>query len=59
MMERQVDQMVRLVDDLLDVARITQGKIALRLEPVDVARVVRSAVETTRPPRSRRAARSS
>jgi len=49
MMERQVDQMVHLVDDLLDVARITQGKIALRLEPVDVARVVRSAVETTAP----------
>jgi signal transduction histidine kinase/ActR/RegA family two-component response regulator len=49
MMERQVDQMVRLVDDLLDVARITQGKIALRREPVEVARVVASAVETTAP----------
>jgi signal transduction histidine kinase/ActR/RegA family two-component response regulator len=49
MMERQVDQVVRLVDDLLDVARITQGKIALRLEPVEVAGVVRSAVETTAP----------
>ena len=49
MMERQVDQMVRLVDDLLDVARITQGKIALRLEPVEVAHVVRNAVETTAP----------
>ena len=49
MMERQVDQMVRLVDDLLDVARITQGKIALRLEPVEVARVVASALETTAP----------
>jgi CheY-like chemotaxis protein len=49
MMERQVNQMVRLVDDLLDVARITQGKIALRMEPVEVARVVASAVETTAP----------
>ena len=49
MMERQVDQVVRLVDDLLDVARITQGKIALRLEPVELASVVRSAVETTAP----------
>jgi len=46
-MERQVDQMVRLVDDLLDVARITQGKIALRKEPVDFARIVRDAGETT------------
>ena len=48
-MERQVDQMVRLVDDLLDVARITQGKIALRPEPVEVARIVASAVEATQP----------
>jgi signal transduction histidine kinase len=45
-MERQVDQMVRLVDDLLDVARITQGKIALRLEPLDIVRVTARAVET-------------
>ena len=49
MMERQVEHMVRMVEDLLDVARITQGKIALRLEPVDVARVVASAVETAAP----------
>ena len=49
MMERQVNQMVRLVDDLLDVARITQGKIALRPEPVEIARVVNSAIETTVP----------
>ena len=49
MMERQVEQVVRLVDDLLDVARITQGKIALRLEPVEVGSIVRSAVETTAP----------
>ena len=47
MMQRQVDQMVRLVDDLLDVARITQGKIALRLAPVEIAAVVASALEST------------
>ena len=40
MMERQVDHMVRLVDDLLDVSRITRGKIELRKEPVDLAAVV-------------------
>jgi signal transduction histidine kinase len=49
MMERQVDQMVRLVDDLLDVSRITQGKITLRRERVDMARVVSSALETAAP----------
>jgi signal transduction histidine kinase/DNA-binding response OmpR family regulator len=46
---RQVDQMVRLVDDLLDISRITGGKIQLRREPVDVAAVVHRAVETSRP----------
>ena len=49
MMERQVDQIVRLVDDLLDVSRITQGKIVLRMEPVDMAAVVSSALETAAP----------
>ena len=49
MMERQVNHMVRLVDDLLEVSRITRGKIELRKEPVEVAAVVRSAVETSRP----------
>ena len=34
---RQVEQMVRLVDDLLDISRITGGKIQLRKEPLDVA----------------------
>jgi PAS domain S-box-containing protein len=48
-MSRQVDHMVRLVDDLLEVSRITRGKIELRQEPVAVADVVRSAVETSRP----------
>jgi len=47
--ERQADQLKRLVDDLLDVSRITQGKIQLRLEPVDVETVVAGAVETSAP----------
>ncbi len=46
--DRQVCHMTRLVDDLLDVARITRGKLDLHHEPVDVARVVQNAVETTR-----------
>jgi PAS domain S-box-containing protein len=49
MMERQVRQMVRLIDDLLDISRITRGKIALRRERVALAEVVRSAVESSRP----------
>lgn len=49
MMERQVNHMVRLVDDLLEVSRISRGKIELRKAPVEVAAVVRSAVETSRP----------
>lgn len=48
-MERQVNHMVRLVDDLLEIARITTGKIELRLEPVEIATVIRSAIETSRP----------
>ena len=48
-MERQVDTLVRLVDDLLEVSRITRGKIELRTALVDVAAVVRGAVETSRP----------
>lgn len=46
---RQVDHLARLVDDLLDVARISQGKIRLQQEPVDVATVIDSALEITRP----------
>lgn len=45
MMERQVAQLVRLVDDLLDVSRITRGKLQLRLERVTLAHVVQAAVE--------------
>jgi signal transduction histidine kinase len=46
--ERQADQLTRLVDDLLDVSRITQGKIKLRMQTLDLAEVVSCAVETTR-----------
>jgi PAS domain S-box-containing protein len=49
MMERQLSQLVRLVDDLMDVSRISRGKIELRKEPVELAVVVNSAVETSRP----------
>ncbi len=49
MLGRQVGQLVRLVDDLLDIARITQGKVRLRKERVDLAAVVQSAVEAVRP----------
>jgi PAS domain S-box-containing protein len=48
-MERQVNHMVRLVDDLLEISRITSGKIELRKEPVELAAIVRGAVETSRP----------
>ena len=49
MMERQVEHLVRLVDDLLEVSRITRGVLELRRESVDLADVVRNAVETSRP----------
>ena len=48
-MERQVDHMVRLIDDLLDVSRITHGQLALRFERIALTTVVGSAVETLRP----------
>ena len=47
--ERQAKQLTRLVDDLLDVSRITKGKIRLRTEQLDLRDVVRDAVETSRP----------
>ena len=43
--ERQVGHLVRLVDDLLDVSKITRGKITLRREPVEMADVVAKAME--------------
>lgn len=48
-MERQTLQMVHLIDDLLDVSRITQGKLQLRKCRVELQDIVRSAVEATRP----------
>jgi signal transduction histidine kinase len=47
--QRQIQHLVRLVDDLLDVSRITRGKVELRRERIDLADVVRHAVDTTRP----------
>jgi signal transduction histidine kinase len=47
--ERQTVNLSRLVDDLLDVARITEGKIELREEPVDLVETINRAVETARP----------
>jgi signal transduction histidine kinase len=48
-MERQLNQMVRLVDDLIDVSRITTDKLAIRKGVVDLQTVVHDAVETVRP----------
>lgn len=47
--ERQVKHMARLLDDLLDVSRFTQGKIQLQKSPVDFATVIAHAVETSTP----------
>ncbi|GEM_PF-296107 len=49
MMERQLGHMVRLVDDLLDVSRISRGKVELRKERAELATIVQQAVETNRP----------
>ncbi len=49
MLERQIAHLVRIVDDLLDVSRITQGKVELRKEQLQLADVVRAAVELARP----------
>jgi PAS domain S-box-containing protein len=48
-LDRQSQQMVRLIDDLLDVSRITRGTVELRKCRVELSRVVESAVETARP----------
>ncbi len=48
-MERQLGHMVRLVDDLLDISRITHGKIKLKQERLRLTEVLNQAVETTRP----------
>jgi PAS domain S-box-containing protein len=49
MMKRQLAHMVRLIDDLLDLSRITRGKVELRRERVDLALVLQDAVDTSRP----------
>ena len=49
LMERQLAMLVRLIDDLLDVARITRGKLVLRPQPTTLQEVLESAVETARP----------
>jgi signal transduction histidine kinase len=48
-MERQVHHLNRLVDDLLEVSRITRGVIEVKKEPLDLTAIVRAAIETSRP----------
>jgi PAS domain S-box-containing protein len=48
MIERQVGQLARLVDDLLEVSRITTGRIHLQVEQIDLRNVVSRAIETTK-----------
>jgi signal transduction histidine kinase/CheY-like chemotaxis protein len=48
-MERQISHLVRLVNDLLEVSRITRGLLRVEREPVDLADVIQSAVDTSRP----------
>ncbi|HET9253170.1 MAG TPA: ATP-binding protein [Candidatus Eisenbacteria bacterium] len=49
MIERQVEHLVRVVDDLLDMSRIMRGRVELRREPLELAAVVARAVETSQP----------
>lgn len=49
MMERQTQQLISLVDDLLDMSRITRGKLELRRSHVELAQIVRNATETSHP----------
>ena len=49
MMDRQLTQLVRLVDDLMDVSRVTNGKLALRKARIDLKSVIHAALETSRP----------
>ena len=48
-MKRQVAHLARLVDDLLDVSRITQGRIELQRQPLDLSPVVAQAIESVEP----------
>ena len=47
--DRQVQHLVRMVDDLLDVSRVLRGKVELRREPIDIGDAIAIAVETSRP----------
>jgi CheY-like chemotaxis protein/two-component sensor histidine kinase len=49
MMERQLGHLVRMVDDLLDISRVTLGKLTLKKERVDFRAILHSALETARP----------
>jgi PAS domain S-box-containing protein len=49
MMERQVKHLVRLVDDLLDISRITRGKVQLRKEPAEVSALIARAADVAQP----------
>ncbi|HET6725079.1 MAG TPA: ATP-binding protein [Gammaproteobacteria bacterium] len=49
MMDRQVRRMTRLIDDLLDISRISQGKMSLKKGRMDLRQAVRNAAETTQP----------
>ena len=49
MIERQVSTLSRLVDDLLDAAMVTRGQVKLRVEPIELQKILRQALETTRP----------
>src|SRR5690606_14596779 len=48
-MVRQTEQLVRLIDDLMDVSRITRGRLELQRRQVELQEIVKSAVEATRP----------
>ena len=48
-MERQMVQMVRLIDDLLDISRITRNKMELRKERIELSSVIQNAIETVKP----------
>ncbi len=49
LIERQITHLARLIDDLLDVSRITRGRLPLRVQTMELARAVELALETTRP----------
>jgi CheY-like chemotaxis protein/two-component sensor histidine kinase len=49
LIERQVRQLIRLIDDLLDLSRITRGKVSLQRQPTDLASVISATVETLQP----------